>query len=176
MLKYNKDIVNVYIVDDDELHLKILTNKLYTATDYKVETFKSGEEFLEFILKNPPSKRHFHVVVLDFLLSTDNDNKDGVEILRIIKDINPDMEVIMLSGHGDVDTAISSMHHGAFTFIEKSESSFARVLNNVKWLVSEKKVQRKKKESLAVTKLFFIMLGIIAVGATILYFFFPGIF
>ncbi|HBF89340.1 MAG TPA: hypothetical protein DDX39_11925 [Bacteroidales bacterium] len=171
-----KDIVNVYIVDDDELHLKILTNKLYTATDYFVKTYKSGEEFLEFMLKNPPSKRQFHIVVLDFLLSTDNNSKDGVEILRIIKDINPDMEVIMLSGHGDVDTAISSMHHGAFTFIEKTESSFARVLNNVKWLVSEKKVQRKKKESILVTKVFFALISVIIVAGIVVYFFFPNIF
>ena len=169
-----RDIVNVYIVDDDELHLKILTNKLYTATDYKVYTFKSGEDFLDHLMKNPPNKKHFHVVVLDFLLSTDSTNKNGVEILRIVKDINPNMEVIMLSGHGDVDTAISSMHHGAFTFIEKTESSFARVLNNIRWLVSEKKLERSRKNSLHSTKIFLIIVASVLAGATILYFFFPN--
>lgn len=177
MLAKKEGKIVVYLIDDDELHLKILQNKFSTVTDYKLHTFTSGEDFLEYIIKNPISKKNFNIVILDFLLSTNPDEKkNGVEILKVVKEIDSDIEVIMLSGHGDIETAISSMHHGAFTFIEKSENSFARIHNNIKWIVSEKSVKRKKNESMFTTKVFFILIVSVLIVSFVLYKIFPDLF
>lgn len=176
MISSKKDFINIYLVDDDELHLRILLNKFNSTTNYNIHTFQNGEELLETLVKKKKSKKSIDIIILDYLLSVNGDHKNGVEILKIIKEIYPEYEVIMLSGKGDIDTAISAMHHGALTFIEKSENSFPRLNNSIKWIVSEKRLKRRKQETIFSTKLFVIILLILLISSYIIYLFFPEIF
>lgn len=176
MIRKKRDNINVYLVDDDELHLRILLNKFATTTSYNINTYTNGEDLLEYFVQKNFPKKSINIVVLDYMLSVSGDRKNGVEILRLLKEINSDTEVIMLSGKGDIDTAINAMHHGAITFIEKSENSFARLNNNIKWIISEKRLKQKKGESIFSTKLFiFLSIGILLV-LYLLYLIFPNLF
>jgi len=97
------------LVDDEEGIRKVLGISL-TDLGYQVFTAENGEEALKiFRRENPP------IVLTDIKMPV----MDGIELLRKIKDENPDTEVIMISGHGDMDLAIKSLKYRAIDFVTK---------------------------------------------------------
>ena len=97
------------LVDDEEGIRKVLGISL-TDLGYQVLTAENGEEALEiFHRENPP------IVLTDIKMPV----MDGIQLLRNIKDENPDTEVIMITGHGDMDLAIKSLKYQATDFVTK---------------------------------------------------------
>ncbi len=97
------------LVDDEEGIRKVLGISL-SDIGYQVLTAANGEEALEiFRRENPP------IVLTDIKMPV----MDGIELLRKIKDENPDTEVIMITGHGDMDLAIKSLKYRAIDFVTK---------------------------------------------------------
>jgi signal transduction histidine kinase/FixJ family two-component response regulator len=97
------------LVDDEEGIRKVLGISL-TDLGYQVLTAENGEEALEiFRRENPP------IVLTDIKMPV----MDGIELLRKIKDESPDAEVIMITGHGDMDLAIKSLKYRAIDFVTK---------------------------------------------------------
>ena len=103
------DEFNVLLVDDEAEFVETLVKRLRKR---KVNTAAvgSGEEALK-ILKEMP----IDVVVLDVKMP----GMDGIETLRKIKKINPLIEVIMLTGHANMEVAIEGMELGAFDYLMK---------------------------------------------------------
>jgi DNA-binding NtrC family response regulator len=99
----------VLIVDDEEELLETLSERL-RMRDYDVTTSLSGEDAL-----SKMKGYNFDVVVLDVAMP----GMDGVETLGEIKRIKPLTEVIMLTGHATVESAIEGMKLGAFDFLMK---------------------------------------------------------
>ncbi len=99
----------ILIVDDEEEFVKALSERL-TIRDYDVTTSLSGEDAIEQV-------RHylFDVVILDVAMP----GMSGIETLREINKIKPLTEVIMLTGHATVETAIEGLKLGAFDFLIK---------------------------------------------------------
>ncbi|MBW2028033.1 MAG: response regulator [Deltaproteobacteria bacterium] len=105
----------VLLVDDEEGIRKILGLALMDA-GYDVVAAGNGEEALEiFRDKQPP------IVLTDIKMP----GMDGIQVLRAIKAENPDTEVIMITGHGDMDLAIQSLKFEATDFITKPISTDA---------------------------------------------------
>jgi signal transduction histidine kinase/FixJ family two-component response regulator len=97
------------LVDDEEGIRKVLSISL-TDIGYEVFTAENGEEALEiFRHENPP------IVLTDIKMP----GMDGIELLKKIKYENPDTEVIMITGHGDMDLAIKSLKYRAIDFVTK---------------------------------------------------------
>jgi len=97
------------LVDDEEGIRKVLGISL-SDIGYQVHTAENGEEALEiFRRENPP------IVLTDIKMPV----MDGIELLRKIKDESPDTEVIMITGHGDMDLAIKSLKYRAIDFVTK---------------------------------------------------------
>jgi len=97
------------LVDDEEGIRKVLGISL-ADLGYEVLTAENGEEALEiFRRENPP------IVLTDIKMPV----MDGIELLRKIKDENPDTEVIMITGHGDMELAIKSLKYRAIDFVTK---------------------------------------------------------
>ena len=97
------------LVDDEEGIRKVLSISL-SDIGYQVFTAENGEEALKiFHRENPP------IVLTDIKMPV----MDGIELLRKIKDENPDTEVIMITGHGDMDLAIKSLKYRAIDFVTK---------------------------------------------------------
>ena len=103
--------LDVLIIDDDKAIRDILTNVLEDE-GYTVRTGGNSDEALAEFKKTPPT-----VVVLDVWLN--NSKLDGVEILTEMKSINENVPVIMISGHGTVDMAVSATKKGAYDFLSK---------------------------------------------------------
>lgn len=101
--------VRVLVVDDDEGHAQAVAESLNRINcDCKVAT--SGERGAHLI-----SSESWDVVVTDLQMG----EIDGLEILRQSKEELPDAEVIVLTGHGSITSAVTAMQHGAYTYLTK---------------------------------------------------------
>jgi len=101
--------VRVLIVDDDEGHAQAVADSLARINcDCKVAG--SGERGAQLILSES-----WDVVVTDLRMG----EVDGLEILRLTKEELPDAEVIVLTGHGSIASAVTAMQHGAYTYLTK---------------------------------------------------------
>lgn len=170
MFGFKDKNVNVYIVDDDLLLLKILDNQFKKSSEYNIFTFKSGEEFLHYYISNPVKQNQIQVVILDYQLSTGKtDAKDGIEILKYIKDISKQVHVIMLSGQHSQLITDKSMLLGAETCVKKNENSFIRIHNTIKWIISERVIKEKRKQSKITFQLFLGFILIIAILSSLQY-------
>ena len=97
------------LVDDEEDFVETLAQRL-EVRDFEVATALSGAEALERL-----EEREIDVVILDLQMP----GVDGIQVLRQIKERKPLIEVIMLTGHATVQTAIDGMKLGAFDFLIK---------------------------------------------------------
>ncbi|MBC8318494.1 MAG: response regulator [Desulfobulbaceae bacterium] len=101
--------IDVLVVDDEEDFASALTARL-TLKGFNAKAVTSGEEALPAIANDPP-----HVVVLDLKMP----DLGGLEVLEGIKSFAPNIEVIILTGHGSVANGIEGMERGAFDYIMK---------------------------------------------------------
>jgi DNA-binding NtrC family response regulator len=101
--------MRVLLVDDEEEFIKYLSQRL-EARNFAVDTAYSGDQAITCI-----KEKDIDVVVLDVLMP----GRDGVDTLREIKRMKPLIEVIMLTGHATVETAIEGMKFGAFDYLIK---------------------------------------------------------
>lgn len=115
----------IFIVDDQPLFANILKEELQNNSN-TIYTFSSGEECLANMQKNPT------VVILDYELDDGSKMKmNGIEVLKKIKSVNPQIEVLMLSGHEDVNVATNSIKSGAYDYVVKNESAFVNTKNKM---------------------------------------------
>ena len=99
----------ILIVDDEERIVQSIAGVLEDE-GFRVATARSGEEAIEIFQKESPD-----VTLLDIWIP----GMDGIEILKRLKWISPDSQVIMISGHATISTAMAAVKLGAFDFIEK---------------------------------------------------------
>jgi len=131
----------ILIIEDESAIRRVLKRIIADENkSYQVEEAVDGLEGLEVIKDND-----FDLVLCDIKMP----KMDGVEVLAKIKIIKPEIPVIMISGHGDLDTAVETMRLGAFDYISKPPD-LNRLLNTVrnaldqKKLVVENKILKKK--------------------------------
>jgi len=103
-------IANVLLVDDEVSFVETFSERL-ELRDFEISKAFSGEEALEVLDEN----KNVEVVILDVKMP----GMDGIETLAEIKRKNPLIEVMMLSGHADVASAIDGMKQGAFDYLMK---------------------------------------------------------
>jgi DNA-binding NtrC family response regulator len=99
----------VLLVDDETEFLETLVKRL-KKRNLDVSSASSGKEALEALANHPAD-----VVVLDVKMP----DMDGIETLKEIKKLNPNVEVIMLTGHASIEVAIQGMELGAFDYLMK---------------------------------------------------------
>ncbi|MGQ2982568.1 sigma-54-dependent transcriptional regulator [Flavobacterium sp.] len=131
----------ILIIEDEAAIRRVLGKILSEESDtYKVEEAEDGHAGLEKI-KNDD----YDLVLCDIKMP----KMDGVEVLEAVKKIKPEIPFVMISGHGDIETAINTMRLGAFDYISKPPD-LNRLLNTVrnaldrKVLVVENKMLKKK--------------------------------
>ncbi|MFN3229632.1 MAG: sigma-54-dependent transcriptional regulator, partial [Asticcacaulis sp.] len=100
------------LVVDDEADIRELVAGLLEDEGYSVRTASDAASALSAFKARRPS-----LVVLDIWMQ--GGGMDGLELLDTIKEMDPDLPAIMISGHGNIETAVSAIKRGAFDFIEK---------------------------------------------------------
>lgn len=101
--------IKVLLVDDEEEYVYVLSNRL-GKRNVDVTKAYNGSEAIQVL-----RKQDFHVAVVDLKM----ENIDGIELLKIFKKMDPEMAVIMLTGHGSEKTARQSIELGAFDYLTK---------------------------------------------------------
>ena len=131
----------ILIIEDEAAIRRVLVKILSEENDtYQVEEAEDGAAGLEKIKNND-----YDLVLCDIKMP----KLDGVEVLEEVKKIKPEIPMVMISGHGDMETAIHTMRLGAFDYISKPPD-LNRLLNTVrnaldkKQLVVENKILKKK--------------------------------
>jgi DNA-binding response OmpR family regulator len=98
------------LVVDDERSVRMMLEAALRAQGYKIESASNGIMARELI-----ATQEFDLVLLDLQLG----DTDGIEILREVKRVWPATEVILLTAHGSINSAIAALRHGAFDYLLK---------------------------------------------------------
>ena len=131
----------ILIIEDEAAIRRVLTKILSEENEnYKIQEADNGVNGFE-LIKN----EDFDLVLCDIKMP----KMDGVELLEATKKIKPEIPFVMISGHGDLETAVNAMRLGAYDYISKPPD-LNRLLNSVrnaldkKKLIVENKILRKK--------------------------------
>lgn len=112
------------LIIEDEAGIRRVLVKILTEENKGYEVFEAGDglEGMELL-----KKEDFDLVLCDIKMP----KMDGVEVLEALKKIKPEIPIVMISGHGDLDTAVNTMRMGAFDYISKPPD-LNRLLNTVR--------------------------------------------
>ncbi|MBT8323060.1 MAG: sigma-54 dependent transcriptional regulator [Eudoraea sp.] len=131
----------ILVIEDEAAIRRVLVKILSEENDqYEVEEAEDGSKGLDLIKKND-----YDLALCDIKMP----KMDGVEVLQAARKIKPETPFIMISGHGDLDTAVNTMRLGAFDYISKPPD-LNRLLTTVrnaldrKELVAENRILKKK--------------------------------
>jgi DNA-binding NarL/FixJ family response regulator len=120
--------LNLFIVDDN--HLMVTTLKQYLQNkfglDIRISTFNDGDSCLAKVDQDT------NVVILDYYM----EGKNGLEVLKAIKEINPKTEVIMLSNNENMALAIETFQAGATDYVVKGSNSWSKISKLVNTIVT----------------------------------------
>ena len=100
------------LVVDDEADIRELVSGILTDEGYAVRVAPDSASALAAIKARKPA-----LALLDIWMQ--GGGMDGLELLDIVKELDPDLPVIMISGHGNIETAVSAIKRGAYEFLEK---------------------------------------------------------
>ena len=121
----------ILIIEDEAAIRRVLVKILSEENDaYQVTEAEDGLAGIEII-----KKEDFDLVLCDIKMP----KMDGVEVLEAIKKIKPETPIVMISGHGDLDTAVNTMRLGAFDYISKPPD-LNRLLNTVRIALDRKEL------------------------------------
>lgn len=100
------------LVIDDEADIRELVSGILQDEGHQVRSARDADEALDAVKRRRPA-----LIVLDIWLQ--GSRLDGLDLLSMFREIDPDMPVIVISGHGTIETAVAAIRKGAYDFIEK---------------------------------------------------------
>lgn len=101
----------IFIVEDDCFFSELINSFLLNRGYIKIKKYESGIDCINNLHQNPD------VIILDYGLK----DKNGIDTLKEIKSINPNIDVIFLSGQDKIKVAVTSLKYGAYDYIEKTD-------------------------------------------------------
>lgn len=157
--------LNLFIVDDNKTLVTALKHFLKTKfeNNINISTFYDGESCLEKINENTD------IVILDYFLK----GKNGLDILKGIKEINSTTEVIMLSSNEDVALAIETFKAGAKDYVVKGSSSWRKLSDLIQNMITSP--IRMIVEEFGVSKFMAIFLATFLTMGAVVFFTLQGI-
>ena len=100
------------LVVDDEADIRDLVSGILEDEGHRCRLARDSDEALRAIEERRPQ-----LVILDIWLQ--GSRLDGLEVLSVIKKVHPDLPVVIISGHGNIETAVTAIRRGAYDYIEK---------------------------------------------------------
>jgi len=111
----------IFVVEDDEWYRRLLVHNLSLNPDYEIHAFETGKECLSKLEEKPD------VITLDYRLP----DMKGLDVLKQIKSVNEEVEVILISEQDDISIVVELLKEGAYDYIVKSRDIKERLLNTV---------------------------------------------
>jgi DNA-binding NtrC family response regulator len=138
---------------------------------FDIRVFDSGEAAMEQIQQLKPE-----IVVLDYHLNANNPGaKNGIEVLKQIKQINSQTKVIMFSAQDNINIALESMRNGAYDYIIKGETAFNKMETTVNRLGEMHKLEAVNTAQKRTITFLAVIIGLIVLMG-VLYFYFGAPF
>lgn len=143
----------IFIVEDNVFYSELVNNKLKEKGYTNTQLFHSGEDCVDNLYQNPA------IVILDYDLG----KMTGIEVLKEIKGINPNIQVVFLSGQENISIAVNSLKYGAYDYVEKNNHSINRIpgivnqINKFNSILKENEELKKTKKTFLVS---FVLLAI----------------
>ena len=132
---------NILIVEDEDAIRRVLKKVLSEENPkYKLDEAPDGEKAISLI-----KTQHYDLVLCDIKMP----KKDGIEVLEFVSSYDSSIPIIMISGHGDLKTAVKAMRMGAYDYIEKPPD-LNNLLNSVRSALVKtktKKISKKTKKT-----------------------------
>lgn len=128
--------LKIYVVEDDPLFAKTLKFHLALNPDYEIEIFSDGRKCIDNLYKNPA------LITLDYNLP----GMSGLNVLKKVKELNPDLPVIIISSQHDVKVAVDLLKEGAYDYIVKDEDMFQRLWRALGIINEKMQLQSKIRE------------------------------
>ena len=125
------------LIIEDEASIRRVLVKILSEEDKSHEIYEA-EDGLSAL--NKIKKENFDLILCDIKMP----KMDGIEVLEFSKKIKPEIPIIMISGHGDIDTAVDSMRKGAYDYISKPPD-LNRLLNTVRNAIDKKNLITQNK-------------------------------
>ncbi|HEX7585934.1 MAG TPA: sigma-54 dependent transcriptional regulator [Prolixibacteraceae bacterium] len=111
----------IFVVEDDEWYNRLLVHTLSLNPDYEIQSFTTGKDCLANLHQEPD------IITLDYRLP----DMKGLEVLKQIKEINEDIDIILISEQDDIEVVVTLLRLGAYDYIVKSKDIRERLLNTV---------------------------------------------
>lgn len=151
----------LFLVDDEPIQNEMLKDYLSERFIYDIKIFDNGEEALKNMHLNP------EIIVLDYYLNSNNPNaRNGIEVIKDIKDKYPDTQIIALSGQDKIEVAIDTIKYGAYDYVVKGESAFSRIeniINNLSELHKMRTINKAQKSTITFLSIVLILIVLITV-------------
>lgn len=151
----------IFLVDDEPIQNEMLKDYLSERFLYDILIFDNGEDALKKLDLKP------EIIILDYYLNANNpDAKNGIEILKQVKDAVPDTQVIALSGQDKIEVAIDTIKFGAYDYVVKGESAFSRienVINNLSELHKMKTINKAQKNTITFLSIMLILIILLSI-------------
>ena len=128
---------SVLLVDDEPLLLRAL-QRILRGDGHRIALAESAEQAEEALAGDP----EVDVVVLDLLLG----RHSGLELLERVKRERPELEVIVITGHASIESAVDCIRSGAFDYLEKPFDDVHRVRSTVRQAVERKRLVARNRE------------------------------
>jgi two-component system, NtrC family, nitrogen regulation response regulator NtrX len=142
-------MLNSVLVVDDERGIRETLRGVLEDEGFEVEAVESGEACLETV-----KKQNFACILLDVWLP----NIDGLETLKKLRERENDSAVVMISGHGNIETAVNATKLGAFDFIEKP-LSLEKTIITVRNAIKARELERVNAQLAETLKQEYVMVG-----------------
>jgi len=127
------------LVADDEESLRGIVKEILTDNGYDVDAASNGKEAMDLVRKN-----NYEVLISDIRMPEMN----GIELLEEVKKFNPKIEVIMMTSHASVETAIKAIRLGAYDYLTKPFEDLDIITTVINRTVEKLKLEIKIKELL----------------------------
>jgi two-component system, sensor histidine kinase and response regulator len=131
----------IFVIDDDEI-IRLSCEQILQKSGYNVETFGNGHEGIERLKQVRPP-----LLVVDIKMPELN----GFEVIKIVRKIDPDLVIVVITGYATIETAVDAMKIGAYDFLPKpfTPSELRMIIERgvERWrLAKEAKLLKKEKE------------------------------
>src|SRR6056297_3601868 len=136
--------LSVFVIDDDKMIRDIIA-ELLIDFNCEVETFETGETAIAAL-----KEQYIDLVITDYRMPGMN----GLDTIRKVREINPEIEVIMITGHGSIESAVEAMKLGAHDYITKPlDLNELKIkiddIKERKLLINENKILKDRIQSIA---------------------------
>jgi DNA-binding NtrC family response regulator len=128
--------LSILVVDDDPVMRRLLQQRLKTA-NYKIMVAEDGHKAARLLKQS-----RFDVVLTDLVMPGD---MGGIEVLELTKELSPDTEVVLITAHSSVDTAVAAMKKGAADYLEKP-INFDELLLRLEKIANVKTILRNAQD------------------------------